>query len=152
MGGKRASLQLLDKKATPAYKGVSAIALFTSSYPPIKSDSISLQDASHLFALRIILLNSFPISPSSSSILNPQSTTRAQIIPKGDGRQTTHSEERNSDDDAPVLGARQLVDGVAHVAVVLLGGAAEAGAGGDSFGGHCFMFVCVCVCVLVGDG
>ena len=43
----------------------------------------------------------------------------------------TYSEERNSDDDAPVLGARQLVDGVADVAVVLLGGAAEAGAGGD---------------------
>jgi hypothetical protein len=48
----------------------------------------------------------------------------------------THSEERNSDDDAPVLRARQLVDGVADVAVVLLGGTAEAGAGGDSFGGH----------------
>ena len=47
----------------------------------------------------------------------------------------TYSEERNSDDDAPVLGARQLVDGVADVAVVLLGGAAEAGAGG-SFGRH----------------
>ena len=53
----------------------------------------------------------------------------------------TYSEERNCDDDAPVLGARQLVDGVADVAVVLLGGAAEAGAGGDSFGGH----VC-CMC------
>ena len=69
----------------------------------------------------------------------------------------TYSEERNCDDDAPVLGARQLVDGVADVAVVLLGGAAEAGAGGDSFGGHCCMFVCVCVCVCVcwlemGDG
>lgn len=58
----------------------------------------------------------------------------------------TYSEERNSDDDAPVLGARQLVDGVADVAVVLLGGAAEAGAGGDSFGGH---VCCMCEVVLV---
>jgi hypothetical protein len=54
-----------------------------------------------------------------------------------------YSEERDSDNDAPVLGARQLVDGVADVAVVLLGGTAEAGAGGDSFGGHC-------CCVYVG--
>ena len=70
----------------------------------------------------------------------------------------TYSEERNCDDDAPVLGARQLVDGVADVAVVLLGGAAEAGAGGDSFGGHCCLYVCGYVwvmlfrCVEMGDG
>ena len=54
----------------------------------------------------------------------------------------TYSEERNCDDDAPVLGARQLVDGVADVAVVLLGGAAEA-TGGDTFGRHDLCVVCV---------
>lgn len=67
-----------------------------------------------------------------------------------------YSEERNSNNDAPVLGVRELVDGVADVAVVRLGGAAEAGAGG-SFGRHCScnvmcMRVCVCEVCECGGG
>jgi hypothetical protein len=50
------------------------------------------------------------------------------------GRQFAYSKEGDSDNDAPVLGARELVDGVADVAVVL-GGAAGANTSG-SFGRH----------------
>lgn len=54
-----------------------------------------------------------------------------QAIDKG----AAYSKEGDSDDDAAVLGARDLVDGVADVAVGS-GGAAEATGGLLSFGRH----------------
>jgi hypothetical protein len=59
------------------------------------------------------------------------------------GRRVAYSEEGDSNNDAPVLGARKLVDGVADVAVVL-GGAAGATNTSGSFRGH----VVCCVCGL----
>jgi hypothetical protein len=59
------------------------------------------------------------------------------------GRRVAYSKEGDGDNDAPVLGAGELVDGVADVAGVRLGGAAEASAGG-SFGRH------VVLCVVCG--
>lgn len=50
------------------------------------------------------------------------------------GRQFAYSKEGDSDNDAPVLGARKLVDGVADVAV--LRGAAGATNTSGSFGRH----------------
>ena len=50
------------------------------------------------------------------------------------GRHIAYSKEGDSDNDAPILGARKLVDGVADVAVVL-GGAAGANTSG-SLGRH----------------
>lgn len=55
-------------------------------------------------------------------------------------RRIAYSKEGDSDNDAPVLGARKLVDGVADVAVVL-GGAAGANTSG-SFGRHVVWCVC----------
>jgi len=56
------------------------------------------------------------------------------------GRRIAYSKEGDSDNDAPVLGARELVDGVADVAGVL-NGAAGANTGG-SFRRHAVCCVC----------
>ena len=55
-------------------------------------------------------------------------------------RGIAYSKEGNGDNDAPVLGARELVNGVADVAGVRLGGATEASALG-SFGRHVVLCV-----------
>lgn len=55
--------------------------------------------------------------------------------PKAIDKDAAYSKEGDSDDDAAVLGARDLVDGVADVAVGS-GGAAKATGGLLSFGGH----------------
>lgn len=58
------------------------------------------------------------------------------------GRRVAYSKEGDGDNDAPVLGARKLVDGVADVAV--LRGAAGATNTSGSFGRH---VVCVVLCL-----
>jgi hypothetical protein len=58
-----------------------------------------------------------------------------------------YSKEGDGDNDAPVLGAGELVDGVADVAGVRLGGAATANACRClSFGRHVVMCVVVICC------
>jgi len=81
------------------------------------------------------LPQSLPQSKSSSSPSFIDSAVAAA------GRRIAYSKEGDSDNDAPVLRARKLVDGVADVAVVL-GGAAGATNTSGSFGRH----VVCCVC------
>jgi hypothetical protein len=110
-GGRRASLQLLERNATPACDDfmVSLKLLVYCVHPMFISMSRSLSS----------MTTSPTKSLSSSSFIGDATVAR---------RCTAYSKEGDGDNDAPVLRAGELVDGVADVAGVRLGGTATANA------------------------
>jgi hypothetical protein len=112
-GGRRASLQLLERNATPACDGSMVSLKLIACFDHPMSISMFPVPVSHD---RISSPVPRPLPPHQSVTLQYRE------------RCTAYSKEGDGDNDAPVLRAGELVDGVADVAGVRLGGTATANA------------------------
>ena len=123
-GGRRASLQLLERKATPACR---------SNIVSLNPLCAKYHSHLHMKAPDPFLGRISDANPPLSIRYRRHSIVRSRFA---------YSKEGDGNDDTPVLGARKLVDGVADVAFAL-GRAAGADTSG-SFGKH------VVVCYVCG--